>query len=309
MRAPGRTLLAPALALLAAAALAGGGAAPARAQAPEPDLVAFARAFNAAWNAHDVEAVVALLRPGRHDPADSAPSLVSGAADESGAAPGTEDTYGAGPRSLAVGQAAPDWAGGDVLWAAGPPGVRAWLPRLFAAGHRVEASAYRAEGDTVTWRYRAFADPYQGVAGVEPVEGEAELVVRAGRVAAFAFASEEATVARRTRQLDAALSARTRGGGRRARRPGRVPAGRRPGAAGPLAPDPPLLLGLLGAAALAGVVGARRRHRRGAAPPPGAPRPAGGGGSGPHSGPSQVGLSPSGETGAAAPVGAQITRW
>ena len=153
-----------------------------------------------------MEGVVAFFAPGgtiRQTRAVSVSVSVSASASASGSegepGPGTKDTYGAGPRLLAVGHAAPDWAGGDVLWAAGPPGVRAWLPRLFAAGHRVDASAYRAEGDTVTWRYRASAAPYQRVAGVEPIEGEAELVVRAGRVAAFAFASEEATVARRTR--------------------------------------------------------------------------------------------------------------
>jgi hypothetical protein len=228
---------------------------------------------------------------------------------EGEAAPGIEDTYGAGPRSLAAAADAPGWAGGDVLWAAGPPGVRAWLPPLFAAGHRVEAAAYRAEGDTVTWRYRAFADPYQGYAGVEPVEGEAELVVRAGRVAAFAFASEEATVARRTRQLAAVLSAHT------AAWAAHPPAGLSPGgpaapAAAPLAPDPPRLLGLLGAAALAGAVGARRqRLARAGRPQPEPLDQQGEGAPGPVAAPPREGSPPQGETGSTSPVGAQITRW
>ena len=48
------------------------------------------------------------------------------------------------------------------------PGLGA--PPFFAAGHRVQASAYRAS-----------ADPYQGLAGVEPAAGTAAPVVRAER--------------------------------------------------------------------------------------------------------------------------------
>jgi len=67
-----------------------------------------------------------------------------------------------------------------------------------------------ADGLLASYRYRAFADTYQRVPGVEPVEGTAVVVVRAGRIASFAFTTEAATVARRTRQLEAAVAARSR---------------------------------------------------------------------------------------------------
>ena len=72
--------------------------------------------------------------------------------------------------------------------------------------------------------------------------------MRAGRVAAFAFATEEATVTRRERQLAAALVAH--GAASRRAPAGRLESRRAAGlgsGAGPRAPDPPLLLlGLLG---------------------------------------------------------------
>ena len=269
----GRTLLG----LLVGAALAGGaapvGAAPR--PAPAPDLVAFARAFNAAWNAHDVEGVVALFAPDatiRQTRARGA-----GLADTPVTAPVVEDVYGAGPRSLADADAVDPgaWAQGEVLWAAGTPRLRAWLPALFAAGHRVEASAYRTDGDVVTWRFRAFADPYQGVAGVEPVAGAASLVVRAGRAVSLGFETEGEAIDRRARQFDAALSARltaawaarqlpTSAGPRTdPRGPAPAPAAPARGPAAPTGPEPRLLLGLGGAAALAGLLARRRERGRG----------------------------------------------
>jgi hypothetical protein len=193
--------------------------------------------------------------------------------------PLAEDAYGAGQRSLADAQAwerEPGGVGTDVLWATGTRRIRAWLPWFVAAGHRVEASAHRAEGDTVTWRHRAFADPYQGFAGVEPAEGTAEVVVRAGRIASFVFASEEETVARRARQFATAVGARIAAvppPPRPADQGAPGPAVRATGHPSPDPPDPRLPLSLV-AAALAGL--AVGRHRR--ARSPGRPTAIGSGG-------------------------------
>ena len=205
------------------------GAAPAGAApgaAPAADLVAFARAFNAAWNAHDVEGVVAFFAPDAT--VRQTRARVAGARRHAGHRAGDRGRLRRGP-AVARRRGAVDpgaWARGEVLWAAGTPRLRAWLPALFAAGHRVEASAYRTDGDVVTWRFRAFADPYQGVAGVEPVEGTASLVVRAGRAVALGFETEGETVDRRARQFDAALSARLTAAWAALRPPRRVPGAR-----------------------------------------------------------------------------------
>ena len=137
-------------------------------------------AFQAALNAHDLEGVAAFFAPGATIRQTGVRVVVT-AADGGTDVPAAEDTYGAGPRSLGTAQDAGDWPRGDVLWAAGAPRIRAWVSPFFAAGHRVQASAYRAEGATVTWMYRASADPYQGLAGVEPAAGTAAPVVRAER--------------------------------------------------------------------------------------------------------------------------------
>jgi hypothetical protein len=98
------------------------------------------------------------------------------------------------------------------------------------------------------------------------VEGTAELVVRAGQIAAFTFASDEESGAWRRRQLDihfdvqnAALAATPRLSGPMARgsglKPGTDPAG---------PPDPRLVSGLAAALVVGLLVrGWRRRTRAG----------------------------------------------
>ena len=77
-----------------------------------------------------------------------------------------------------------------------------------AAGRRLEAWGYRTDGARVTWRFRAFADPYQGAAGADPVAGTASLEVRAEHAVAFGFETDGETVAPRAQQFDATVSAR-----------------------------------------------------------------------------------------------------
>jgi hypothetical protein len=257
------------LALAAAAALAGwaapaGWAAdPLPLQAQEADRVGVARAFNAAWNAHDVEGVVAVFAPGATIRQTHTRFVVDGPGE---GAPdpqawhyqATEDTYGAGERSLAGAQDVGGWPRGEVVWATGTARIRAWVPWFVAARHRIEASAYQAEGDTVTWRYRAFADPYQQIVGVEPAEGTARVVVHAGRITAFTFDTDEATAARRQRQVAAGLHARLAAAHATA-----PPAAVVPGASA--APESGLPLALVGAA-LAGLAVTRCSRRRRRAP-------------------------------------------
>ena len=270
-----RTLLGLTAATALTLGAAPASAAPASAapgSAPAADLVAFAEAFNAAWNAHDVEGVAAFFAPDATVRQTSA--RVAGAGDAVVVAPVIEDVYGAGPRSLADAHDPATWAQGEVLWATGPAAIRAWLPPVFATSHRVEAVAYRAEADVVAWRFRAFADPYQQALGVAPVEGTASLVVRAGRAVSFGFDTEGEAVARRARQFDAALNTHFAAAAA-AFRPPVAPGPQRPAAAaaGRAASDglePRLLLGLVGAAALAGLLAHRRRPRRS---PSGRPRP------------------------------------
>ena len=64
--------------------------------ASEPDLVAFARAFNAAWNAHDVAGVVSLFAQGA-TVRQTGVRTVIGAAAGGPDAPEAEDCFGAGP--------------------------------------------------------------------------------------------------------------------------------------------------------------------------------------------------------------------
>jgi len=169
-------------------------------------LVAVAAAFTAAWNAHDVEGVLAGFAPGAEVRQTGVVLVPAGDGSPTGLA--VEDVYGTGPWALAEATGARDGTESEVLWATGLPEIRVWLARLFAADHRIEASGYVVEGDTVIWRYRAFAAPSQRVAGAAPAEGTARLVVRAGRILALVVASDPATVARRARQLGAALDAR-----------------------------------------------------------------------------------------------------
>jgi ubiquinone/menaquinone biosynthesis C-methylase UbiE len=243
--------------------------------------VAFARAFNAAWNAHDVEGVVACFAPDAT--VRQTRARVADPADAVVAPPVIEDVYGAGPRALADAHDPGTWARGEVLWARGPAEIRAWLPPFFAAGHRLEAAAYRAGADVVTWHFRAFADPYQQVRGVVPAEGTAALEVRAGRAVALDLETDGETVARRARQFDAALSGRLAAAwaalrlpataSPRTGPPGPAAAPEAParGSAAPDGPEPRLLLGLVGAAALAGRLA---RQRRRASAPGGPPVPA-----------------------------------
>jgi hypothetical protein len=163
--------------------------------AQEADPVALAEAFNAAWNAHDIEAVMALL--GDRPTVEQVAPAVTGY-DQSLA---TADTYGV-PLPLAsdVGATGQD----PAVLLTGQEAVRQWIASLFARRHRVDAGNYQVAPDRVTWSYRASADPYQQTPGVGPTEGTVTATVHAGRFTTLAITADPGSVQRRELAVAAA---------------------------------------------------------------------------------------------------------
>ena len=169
---------------------------------PSPDLVAFAQAFNATWNAHDVEAVLAFFAP---DAVVQQPAASAGI-DGGGSHATVRDVYGV---AFDAWDDPPAERHGMVEWAADPTARRAWVQRLLRRNHRVAATDYRARGERVRWTFRAFADPYQTLPGVGPTDGTAQAVVRAGHIATLVTAPEPASVRQREEAVLAADAAGT----------------------------------------------------------------------------------------------------
>jgi len=249
---------------LAAAAAGGGGAiAPGVARAgaaaagragPDPDRVAFARAFSAAWSARDLAAVLALLAPDavvreRHG---EVPAAVWDARD-----PQVVRAYLDGAHD------GDSYATNGFVWATGPQPLAAWVAARFARDHRVVPDSLRVTGDTVAWRYQELLDPLQVPLGLAPLEGDAEAVVRGGRITVISLVVAPEALQRlqneaNTAAVRAAARARAAPSGDAVGGPARPPRGAAaepPGATWPLA---------LGGLALAGgvTVALRRRRRR-----------------------------------------------
>jgi hypothetical protein len=149
-----------------------------------------------------------------------------------------------------------------LTWVTGRQEIAAWAAVAFAHRHRFAAGPSRAAGDTVGWPYRAFADPFQLLPGVGPTEGDAEAVVRGGRITRLSFVLSPASVQRRRGEIANAAAARAA-----AQRPGspleagpdvrpRRPQGRSAEPAGAVWP-----LALGGLALLASITAGRRRRR------------------------------------------------
>ncbi|HVG97312.1 MAG TPA: nuclear transport factor 2 family protein, partial [Chloroflexota bacterium] len=183
----------PVLAL--AVQLVAPGRSAAQGPAPAPAPVRVAEAFTAAWNAHDLPAVLALFAP------DAVVRERWGAVP-----PYVWDTRDPQVVHAYLRDDAP-----GLVWVTGRAEIAAWAAARFAAHSRLVADAYRAAGDTVGWSYRAFADAYQLV-GVGPAEGEAEAVVRGGRIAVLSLVQTPASVLRRENEgrVAAARAAATR---------------------------------------------------------------------------------------------------
>ena len=252
MRAPGLAVRAV-RAVLVAAALAGGVVAPRPLHAQAPDLVPVAPAYTAAWNAHDLPAVLALFAPD---------AVVRERGGRCRPPCGTPATHGSCRTTWTL---ASDGANSDpsnLVWVAGHPQIAAWAAARFAQQHRFAAGPYHAAGDTVGWPYREFVDPYQRLPGVGPLEGDAEAVVRDGRITRLTLLLSPASVRRRHGEVEAAGAGRVATYRASLRGAGASPPLSGPPRAAPAEPAPvgwPLALGAL--AVLGAVTAALRRRR------------------------------------------------
>ena len=112
----------------------------------EQDPVAVVRACDAAWNAHDLEAVMACF---------------------------TDDAV--------VTQLPPPPDGGVYR---GKEQIRRWVAAVLPGFH-VDSREHRASGDTVTWTASVRGDLFREMGFSQPFEADAEAVVRAGKIASF----------------------------------------------------------------------------------------------------------------------------
>ena len=176
--------------------------APLGSRAPVPDLTTLAQEYVAAWNAHDVDGVLAFFAPD--------------AIVRQGDTQVPDEVWNTQHDATALVDDAPRpaWAG-YFFWARGSTAIRALLTKAFQSHPHVETANYQAAGDAITWRYRLREDPYQGVPGVQPLEGTAEMVVHDGRITRLSIVHDSdslqrrwdaivAAARRRAAQLDAA---------------------------------------------------------------------------------------------------------
>jgi ketosteroid isomerase-like protein len=218
----------------------------------ESDATALAQAFIAAWNAHDLDAVLALFAPDAvvRERRGPVPADVWDARD-----PRVVRTY------LEVAPESRDYDASALIWVTGRPAIAAWAAARFAAHHRVEVGLPRVDGDTVAWPFREFADPWQRLPGVGPVEGQMEAVAPGGAITRLTVVVSPASVARQQGEAVAAghRAAAARRTGPAGDGPSASPSGLRT-AAEPAGAAWPLALG--GLALLAAGAAARRRRRR-----------------------------------------------
>jgi MYXO-CTERM domain-containing protein len=92
---------------------------------------------------------------------------------------------------------------GGLTWASGYGQIAAWAAPRFAAHHRFETQQHRAVGDTVTWHYREFVDPFQRTPGAGPIEGTAEAAVRGGKITRLTLVQSPASVQRQRAEVAA----------------------------------------------------------------------------------------------------------
>ena len=157
-------------------------------------LVAVAEAYTAAWNAHDLPAVLARFAPDAvvRERRGAVPAEVWDSRD-----PQVVRAY---LRASYDGEVAAD----DFAWVTGHPQIAAWAAAHFKLRHRYVAGQHRAAGDTVSWPYREFSDPFQLLPGVGPAEGDAEAVVRDGRITRLTLLRSPASAQRQQGEAEAA---------------------------------------------------------------------------------------------------------
>ena len=249
----GRVLLAAVLTTALAVWASAAGAAPLR-PGRESDATALARAFIAAWNAHDLDAVLAGFAPDAvvRERRGDVPAHVWDTRD-----PQVVRAYLDDPPERR------DYDASAFVWRTGRPQIAAWAAARFARRDRFVVGPYRVTGDTVRWSYQAFDDLAQRLSGVGPLEGDAEAMVRGGRITTLTLVVSPESVQRQQDEEAAALAraAATRGAAPGTEWPG-VPPRRPPRepAAEPAAGAWAVALG--GLALLAAATGALRRRRR-----------------------------------------------
>jgi len=221
---------------------------------PARELVPLAEAYSAAWNARDLPAVLALFAPDAvvRERRGDVPPAVWDTRD-----PQVVRTYLDGALN------GDHYDTGGLVWAMGHRQIAAWAAARFAQHHRYAVGPPRPAGDTVGWPYREYADPFQFVRGFSPTEGDAEAVVRFGRITVLTLVESPASAQRRWREVGAVLERPV--ANRHATPLGDGPSSALSGSlrGGPAAePTPvgwPLALG--GLAGLAAVTAALRRRR------------------------------------------------
>jgi hypothetical protein len=166
-----------------------------------------ARALNGAWNAGQVERVVALFA------ADAVVQQVGAelAPYQGTTAVSAADVYGT--TGFFPDARLPEREGA-VVWAAGTAEIWAWVSDLVARRHVVEATGYRQDGpDGARARraYRVFVAPYRDFRDVPPTEGTAEVRLRDGKITTLTLASSAESVRRRERALLDVAAARFAG--------------------------------------------------------------------------------------------------
>jgi ketosteroid isomerase-like protein len=213
-------------------------------------VVPVAQAYTAAWNAHDLDAVLALFAPDAvvRERRGAVPPEVWDTHD-----PQVVRAYLDEIRLTAT------YDRDAFTWVAGHQAIASWAAALFHRGHRLAVGPYREDGATVGWSYREFVDPFQGLPGVGPLAGDAEVVVRDGRIAVLSLVPSPASVQRRRGEMYALLD---QAAARQAVPLGDAPRVQPPSPRGTTEPTGVAWpLALSGLALLAGVTAALRRQR------------------------------------------------
>ena len=90
-----------------------------------------------------------------------------------------------------------------LIWVAGRQEIGTWAAARFARYPRSTAGQLRVAGDTVTWRYREYADPYRPASGFSPLEGDAEAVVHGGQITLLSLVQSPESVQRQQDEVRA----------------------------------------------------------------------------------------------------------
>jgi MYXO-CTERM domain-containing protein len=154
-----------------------------------------AEAFTAGWNAHDPDGVLACFAPDAivRERWGTVPPEVWDSHDAQVVRKYLEDSHGGDTYDT-----------GGLTWASGQEEIAAWAAARLAQLDRFVVVGYRATGDTVTWQYQEFVDPFQRMPGIGPTEGTAEAVVHDGAIAVLTLVRSSASV--RRQRAEAAAS-------------------------------------------------------------------------------------------------------